>query len=61
MLEDGMKLYLADKGIKVKAVLIGDIELPALVKSAVEATKQREEQVNQQAQALQIRNQVRST
>jgi regulator of protease activity HflC (stomatin/prohibitin superfamily) len=49
---DGMKTYLAPKGVNVEAVLIRDITLPPFITKAIEAKKEREQEVEKQKAEL---------
>ncbi len=48
----GMQEYLAPKGINVSAVLIRDISLPPFITKAIEAKKEREQEVEKQKAEL---------
>ena len=48
----GLQEYLAPKGIEVQAVLIRDINLPAFIAKAIEAKKEREQEVEKQKAEL---------
>lgn len=48
----GLSEYLAPKGIKVSAVLIRDISLPPFISKAIEAKKEREQEVEKQKAEL---------
>ncbi|KAA3650132.1 MAG: prohibitin family protein [Proteobacteria bacterium] len=48
----GMAEYLAPKGIQVSAVLIRDISLPPFITKAIEAKKEREQEVEKQKAEL---------
>ncbi len=49
---EGLKSYMAQKGIDVQAVLIRDIRLPAFITKAIEEKKQREQEVEKQKAEL---------
>ena len=51
-LTDGMKEYLAPKGIIVSAVLIRDIQLPPFIVEAIEKKKEREQAVERERAEL---------
>ncbi|MEE8513319.1 MAG: prohibitin family protein [Gammaproteobacteria bacterium] len=51
-LTDGMKEYLAPKGIIVSAVLIRDIQLPPFIVAAIEKKKEREQAVERERAEL---------
>jgi len=51
-LTDGMREYLAPKGIIVSAVLIRDIQLPPFIVQAIEKKKEREQAVEQERAEL---------
>ncbi len=51
-LTEGLKEYLAPKGIIVSAVLIRDIQLPAFIVAAIEKKKEREQAVEQERAEL---------
>ncbi|MFP6565096.1 MAG: prohibitin family protein [Myxococcota bacterium] len=51
-LEDALQAYLEPKGIIVKAVLIRDINLPAVLTKAIEQKKEREQAVERQKAEL---------
>jgi regulator of protease activity HflC (stomatin/prohibitin superfamily) len=51
-LTDGLKAYLAPKGIEVSAVLIRDIQLPPFIVQAIEKKKEREQAVEQERAEL---------
>jgi len=51
-LEAGLQDYLSPKGIVVKAVLIRDINLPAVLTQAIEQKKEREQAVERQKAEL---------
>ncbi|GAB6041518.1 prohibitin family protein [Endothiovibrio diazotrophicus] len=51
-LEEGLKSYLAPKGIEVSAVLLRDITLPPFIVKAIEAKKEREQAVEKQKAEL---------
>ena len=53
-IESKLNEYLSTKGFTVHAVMIRDIELPAVVKQAVVATKEREEQIEREKAQLKI-------
>ncbi|MCB1605110.1 MAG: prohibitin family protein [Gammaproteobacteria bacterium] len=48
----GLQEYLEPKGVKVSAVLIRDITLPAFISKAIEAKKEREQAVEKQKAEL---------
>lgn len=48
----GMRDFLAPKGMDVEAVLIRDIQLPAFITKAIEAKKEREQEVEKQKAEL---------
>ncbi len=48
----GMQEYLSPKGIEVSAVLIRDISLPPFITKAIEAKKEREQEVEKQKAEL---------
>ncbi len=49
---EGLKDYLATKGVAVEAVLIRDISLPPFITKAIEAKKEREQEVEKQKAEL---------
>ncbi|MEM9383766.1 MAG: prohibitin family protein [Pseudomonadota bacterium] len=49
---EGMKAYLQPKGMDVEAVLIRDITLPPFITKAIEAKKEREQEVEKQKAEL---------
>jgi regulator of protease activity HflC (stomatin/prohibitin superfamily) len=49
---EGLKNYLEPKGVEVQAVLIRDINLPAFILKAIEAKKEREQEVEKQKAEL---------
>ncbi|MEO0973551.1 MAG: prohibitin family protein [Pseudomonadota bacterium] len=49
---EGMKDYLGPKGLDVEAVLIRDITLPPFITKAIEAKKEREQEVEKQKAEL---------
>ncbi len=49
---EGLKDYLAPKGVDVEAVLIRDISLPPFITKAIEAKKEREQEVEKQKAEL---------
>ncbi len=49
---EGLREYLAPKGIEVGAVLIRDINLPPFITKAIEAKKEREQEVEKQKAEL---------
>ena len=51
-LQTEMQSYLRDKGVDVEAVLIRDINLPAFITKAIEAKKEREQEVEKQKAEL---------
>jgi len=51
-LTDGLRDYLAPKGIEVSAVLIRDIQLPPFIVQAIEKKKEREQAVEQERAEL---------
>ena len=51
-LTDGLREYLAPKGIEVSAVLIRDISLPPFIVQAIEKKKEREQAVEQERAEL---------
>ncbi|MCG8592074.1 MAG: prohibitin family protein [Proteobacteria bacterium] len=51
-LESELKVYLEPKGIEVQAVLIRDINLPPFIAKAIEAKKEREQEVEKQKAEL---------
>jgi regulator of protease activity HflC (stomatin/prohibitin superfamily) len=51
-LTDGLREYLAPKGIIVTDVLIRDIELPPFIREAIEAKKEREQAVEREKAEL---------
>jgi len=51
-LTDGLREYLAPKGIEVSAVLIRDIALPPFIVQAIEKKKEREQAVEQERAEL---------
>jgi len=51
-LTDGLKAYLAPKGIEISAVLIRDIALPPFIVQAIEKKKEREQAVEQERAEL---------
>lgn len=51
-LEEGMREYLEPKGVEVQAVLIRDIRLPPFIVKAIEAKKEREQEVEKQRAEL---------
>lgn len=58
-LTDGLKTYLAPKGIEVSAVLIRDISLPPFIVQAIEKKKEREQAVEQERAELErVRTQL---
>ena len=58
-LTDGLKAYLAPKGIEVSAVLIRDIALPPFIVQAIEKKKEREQAVEQERAELErVRTQL---
>lgn len=52
-LQLGLAEYLAPKGIQVETVLIRDVELPAVIRTAITETKRREQEVLKQQAELQ--------
>jgi regulator of protease activity HflC (stomatin/prohibitin superfamily) len=48
----GMDLFMAPKGVEVEAVLIRDIQLPPFITKAIEAKKEREQEVEKQKAEL---------
>lgn len=58
-LTDGLRAYLAPKGINVSAVLIRDITLPPFIVQAIEKKKEREQAVEQERAELErVRTQL---
>jgi len=58
-LTDGLREYLAPKGIEVSAVLIRDIALPPFIVQAIEKKKEREQAVEQERAELErVRTQL---
>ena len=58
-LTDGLKEYLAPKGIEISAVLIRDIALPPFIVQAIEKKKEREQAVEQERAELErVRTQL---
>jgi len=58
-LTDGLRNYLAPKGIEVSAVLIRDISLPPFIVQAIEKKKEREQAVEQERAELErVRTQL---
>lgn len=51
-LMEGMREYLEPKGVEVQAVLIRDIRLPPFIVKAIEAKKEREQEVEKQRAEL---------
>ena len=51
-LEEGMREFLAPKGIQVQAVLLRDITLPPFITRAIESKKEREQEVEKQKAEL---------
>ncbi len=51
-LQEGLKAYLEPKGMEVQAVLIRDINLPQFITKAIEAKKEREQEVEKQKAEL---------
>ena len=51
-LTDGLRAYLAPKGIEISAVLIRDIALPPFIVQAIEKKKEREQAVEQERAEL---------
>lgn len=49
---EGLREYLAAKGVEIQAVLIRDINLPAFISKAIEAKKEREQAVEKQKAEL---------
>ena len=49
---EGLKDYLGTKGVAVEAVLIRDISLPPFITKAIEAKKEREQEVEKQKAEL---------
>jgi hypothetical protein len=49
---EGMREYLEPKGVEVQAVLIRDIRLPPFIVKAIEAKKEREQEVEKQRAEL---------
>lgn len=49
---DGLREYLGPRGVDVQAVLIRDINLPAFIIKAIEAKKEREQEVEKQKAEL---------
>ncbi len=49
---EGMREYLEPKGVEVEAVLIRDIRLPPFIVKAIEAKKEREQEVEKQRAEL---------
>ena len=49
---EGLKDYLRPKGVEVEAVLIRDISLPPFITKAIEAKKEREQEVEKQKAEL---------
>jgi regulator of protease activity HflC (stomatin/prohibitin superfamily) len=49
---DGLREYLRPKGVEVEAVLIRDISLPPFITKAIEAKKEREQEVEKQKAEL---------
>ncbi|MDY6921180.1 MAG: SPFH domain-containing protein [Pseudomonadota bacterium] len=52
-LQLGLAEFLAPKGIQVETVLIRDVELPAVIRTAITETKKREQEVLKQQAELQ--------
>jgi len=58
-LTDGLREYLAPKGIEISAVLIRDIALPPFIVQAIEKKKEREQAVEQERAELErVRTQL---
>ena len=58
-LTEGLKEYLAPKGIEISAVLIRDISLPPFIVQAIEKKKEREQAVEQERAELErVRTQL---
>jgi len=58
-LTDGLRAYLAPKGIEISAVLIRDIALPPFIVLAIEKKKEREQAVEQERAELErVRTQL---
>ena len=51
-LEEGMRIFLAPKGIEIQAVLLRDITLPPFITRAIESKKEREQEVEKQKAEL---------
>ncbi len=51
-LEEGMREFLAPKGIEIQAVLLRDITLPPFITRAIESKKEREQEVEKQKAEL---------
>ena len=51
-LEEGMREFLAPKGIQIQAVLLRDITLPPFITRAIESKKEREQEVEKQKAEL---------
>ena len=49
---EGLRAYLRPKGVEVEAVLIRDISLPPFITKAIEAKKEREQEVEKQKAEL---------
>jgi len=49
---ESLKTYMQPKGIEIQAVLIRDINLPAFISKAIEAKKEREQEVEKQKAEL---------
>ncbi len=49
---EGMRSYMEPKGVEIQAVLIRDINLPAFISKAIEAKKEREQEVEKQKAEL---------
>lgn len=49
---EGLSAYMAPKGVEVQAVLIRDINLPPFIAKAIEAKKEREQEVEKQKAEL---------
>ena len=49
---EGLRSYLGPKGVEVSAVLIRDINLPPFISKAIEAKKEREQEVEKQKAEL---------
>jgi regulator of protease activity HflC (stomatin/prohibitin superfamily) len=61
-LTEGMKEYLAPKGIIVSAVLIRDIQLPPFIVAAIEKKKEREQAVERERAELErVRTELQQT